>query len=111
LVNSGLTICLVLGLSVSDLSQNAVVNLGMDELRFPNPVFVGDTLWAESIVLNARASGSRPYAGIVEVRTRGYNQHGDVISTWKRSVMVYKRDAPHDKNVFPMPKVSITEDL
>jgi len=101
LVNSGLTLCLVLGLSVSDLSQNAVANLGMDEVRFSNPLFVGDTVWAESKILETRISNSRKFAGIITVFTRGLNQDALAISTWKRSFMVLKRDAPLDKNIFP----------
>jgi itaconyl-CoA hydratase len=104
LVNSGLTVAMVLGLSVADVSQNAVANLGWDEIRLTHPVFVGDTLWAESLVLDKRESGSRPYAGIVTVRTRGLNQDGDVCLSYKRTVLVYKRDAPHDKGFFPQAK-------
>jgi acyl dehydratase len=101
LVNSGLTVAIVLGLSVLDVSQNGMANLSWDEIRLPHPVFVGDTLYAESLVLEARESKSRPYAGIVGVKTRGLNQVGEVCVTWKRSVMVYKRDAPQDKGHFP----------
>ena len=101
LVNSGLTLCLVLGLSVADLSQNAIANLGMDEVRFTNPLFVGDTVWAESKILDLRISNSRKFAGIVSVFTRGLNQTGQVISVWKRTFMVLMRDAPLDKNIFP----------
>ncbi|MFC4056897.1 MaoC family dehydratase [Planomonospora corallina] len=101
IVNSGLTVAIVLGLSVVDVSQNASMNLGWEEIRLTHPVFVGDTLYAESIVLDKRESGSRPYAGIVTCRTRGLNQDGDEVLSWRRSVMVYKRDAPHDKGFFP----------
>ncbi|MCA1830890.1 MAG: MaoC family dehydratase [Actinobacteria bacterium] len=101
LVNSGLTVAMVLGLSVLDVSQNGMANLSWDEIRLPNPVFVGDTLYAESLVIDARESKSRPYAGIVSVKTRGLKQDGTVVVTWKRSVMVYKRDAPQDKGHFP----------
>ncbi|MGW0808683.1 MaoC family dehydratase [Nonomuraea sp. NPDC002799] len=101
IVNSGLTVAIVLGLSVSDVSQNAVMNLGWEEIKLTHPVFVGDTVYAESIVTSLRESGSRPYAGIVSCRTRGLNQDGDEIMSWRRTVMVYKRDAPHDKGHFP----------
>ncbi|MBG0817155.1 MaoC family dehydratase [Planomonospora sp. ID82291] len=101
IVNSGLTVAVVLGLSVIDVSQNASMNLGWDEIRLTHPVFVGDTVYAESIVLETRESASRPYAGIVACRTRGLNQDGEEIMSWRRSVMVYKRDAPHDKDHFP----------
>ena len=101
-VNSGLTVALVLGMTVSDVSQNAVANLSWDMIRLVHPVFVGDTLYAESVVIDKRESRSRPYAGIVSVRSRGINQEGTVVLTYKRSVMIYKRDAPQDKNIFPI---------
>ena len=103
LVNSGFTLALVTGMSVSDISENAVANLGWDEVRLPHPLFVGDTVWAESIVLSKRPSASRPYAGIVEVRTRGINQDGKVCITYRRTILVYKRDAPQSKEIFPVP--------
>jgi acyl dehydratase len=103
-VNSGLSVAIVLGLSVLDVSQHAVLNLGWDEIRLTHPVFVGDTLYAESKVLAKRESGSRPYAGIVTCFTRGLNQDGDEIMSWRRTVMVYKRDAPYDKDHFPIAK-------
>lgn len=101
LVNSAFTLATVVGQSVTDTSQNAIANLGWDNIRLPHPVFVGDTLYSESKVLEARESKSRPYAGIVKVQTRGLNQHGDVCLTYERSFMVYKRDAPQDKGHFP----------
>nr|WP_062333521.1 MaoC family dehydratase [Herbidospora sakaeratensis] len=104
IVNSGLSVAIVLGLSVVDVSQNASMNLGWDEIRLTHPVFVGDTLYAESLVEAARESRSRPYAGIVTCRTRGLNQDGDEVMSWRRSVLVYKRDAPHDKGFFPVAK-------
>lgn len=101
LVNSCLTLSLVVGLSVSDLSQNALANLGWTDIALPNPVFAGDTLYAESRVLEKRESASRPYAGIVTVQTRGLNQEGQVVITYKRTFMVYKRDAPQAGVHFP----------
>ena len=76
IVNSGLTVALVLGLSVFDTSQKAFANLGWDRIQLSNPVFVGDTLYVESAVLTKRESRSRPYSGIVSFRTRGLNQNG-----------------------------------
>ena len=105
LVNSGLTVAMVLGLSVADISQNAVANLGWQDIRLLEPVFVGDTLYAESVVLNVRASASRPQAGIVTVGTRGLKQDGSVCLTYTRSVMVYKRGA--DPDHFPVAATSI----
>lgn len=104
IVNSGLTVAIVLGLSVADVSQNAIMNLGWEEIRLTHPVFVGDTLYAESVVTARRDSASRPYAGIVSCRTRGLNQDGDEIMSWTRTVLVYRRDAPHDKGHFPRAK-------
>jgi itaconyl-CoA hydratase len=101
LVNSGLTVAMVLGQSVLDVSQHAMANLSWDKIELPHPLFVGDTIYAESRVVAKRESSSRPYAGIVTVQTRGMNQDGDVVITYKRSVMVYKRDAPYDKGYFP----------
>jgi len=109
LVNSGLTVALVLGMTVSDTSQNAIANLGWTDIMLPHPVFVGDTLYAESRVLEKRESASRPYAGVVLVQTRGLNQAGDVVMTYRRSFMVYKRDAPHDKGLFPAAKAGWPE--
>ena len=103
-VNSGLTVAIVLGQSVSDLSQTAIVNLGWKEIVLSHPVFVGDTLYAESIIVDKRESGSRPYAGIVTARTRGLNQHGDECLSWTRTIMVYRRSAEYDKGWFPVAK-------
>jgi acyl dehydratase len=93
IVNSGLTVAIVLGQSVTDTSQNAIANLGWEEIELTHPVFVGDTLYAESKVISKRESESRPHAGIVRVHTRGLNQNGDVCLSYTRSFLVYKRDA------------------
>lgn len=110
LVNSGFTIGLVLGMTVSDISENAVANLGMDNIRFPHPIFVGDTIWAESIVTGKRESTSRPYGGIVFVRTRALNQDSEVCLTFERSVLVYKRDANQRPNPFPSASTPLSLD-
>jgi itaconyl-CoA hydratase len=107
LVNSGFTVALLLGLTVSDISQNAMANLGWDSIRLLHPVYVGDTLYAESQVLSLRDSKSRPYTGIVKVRSQALNQHGDVCIRFVRSVMVYRRDNPYDKQIFPVAKIPI----
>ena len=101
IVNSGLTVAVVLGQSVVDTSQNAIANLGWESIRLTRPVFVGDTLYGESRILAKRESKSRTYAGIVKVETRGLNQLGDVCLTFTRSFMVYKRDADQHKGHFP----------
>jgi itaconyl-CoA hydratase len=104
LVNSGLTIALVLGLSVLDMSQNAVANLGIDDLRLTHPVFVGDTLYAESLCTAKRESNTHPGYGIVSMRTRGLNQDGDEVMSWNRSVMIPDRASGVGRNYFPTAK-------
>ncbi len=89
LVVSTLTLAIVTGLSVPDVSQNAVANLGWDDVKLTAPVFPGDTLYAESEVLEVRPSRSRPGQGLVRVRTRGFNQRGETIMTFERTVLVY----------------------
>jgi len=90
LVNSTLTLAVVTGLSVADVSQYAV-NLGWDEVRMPAPVFEGDTIYAQSEVLSRRESKSRPTMGLVEIKTIGFKQDGTVVMTFRRSILVYKR--------------------
>jgi acyl dehydratase len=94
LVNSCLTLSLVTGLSVCDTSENATANLAWTDISLPNPVFVGDTLWAESEVLARRQSATNPSVGIVDVRTRGLNQRGETVIEFRRTFMIYRRDAP-----------------
>ena len=91
LVDSTFTLALVTGQSVSDISQNVFANLGWDDVRLPHPVFEGDTIYSQSEVLEARESQSRPTVGIVTVRTTGYNQRGETVITFKRTILVYKR--------------------
>jgi itaconyl-CoA hydratase len=91
LVNSTFTLALVTGQSVTDISQNVFANLGWDEVRLPNPVFEGDTIYSESSVLDKRESETRPEVGIVTVRTTGKNQDGVEVITFRRTVMVYKK--------------------
>jgi itaconyl-CoA hydratase len=91
LVNSAYTLALVTGLSVADVSQNAFANLGWDAVRLPHPVFEGDTIYAQSEVLETRVSRSRPNVGIVRVRSIGYNQDGVTVIAYERTIMVYRR--------------------
>lgn len=99
LVDSTFTVALVTGQSVTDVSQNVMANLGWDEIRLPNPVFEGDTIYSYSEVLEKRESKSRPEVGIVKIKTVGYNQDGVPVITFKRTMMVYKEDhAPKDTN-------------
>jgi itaconyl-CoA hydratase len=91
LVNSALTVAIITGQTVSDISQKAIANLGWKEIRLTAPVFVGDTLYAESEVLAARESRSRPTQGIVTVRTIGRKQDGTVVIEMERTMLVPKR--------------------
>lgn len=91
LVNSALTLAIVTGMSVSDVSQQAIGNLGWNDIRLTAPVFVNDTIYAESEVLETRLSGSRPTQGIVKVKTTGKKADGTVFMTYERSMLVPKR--------------------
>jgi itaconyl-CoA hydratase len=91
LVNSALTLAIVVGMSVHDVSQNALANLGWTDIVLPAPVFNGDTLYAESTVLEKRESKSRPAQGIVTVATRAWKQDGTTVMTFKRSVLIPRR--------------------
>ena len=91
LVNSALTLAIVAGMSVADVSQKAIANLGWTDIVMPAPVFNGDTLYAESTVLEKRESKSRPNQGIVTVATRAWKQDGTTVMTYKRTVLVPKR--------------------
>ena len=91
LVNSCLTLSIVAGMSVSDLSQKAVANLGWDKIRLTAPVFAGDTIYAESEVLAVRQSKSRPTQGIVTVKTTGRKADGTVFMTYERAFLVPRR--------------------
>ncbi len=102
LVNSLLTLAIVTGLGVTDVSENGFA-LGWDVITLPHPVFAGDTLYAESEVQELRASRSRPEYGIVKVRTRGVNQDGRVVVEYVRSIMVWKRDRAPMEDLFPTP--------
>ena len=101
LVNSTFTLALVTGLTVPDTSENAAANLAWTDIVLPKPVFVGDTLWAETEILDKRESRSNPNVGIVSMRCRGINQRREVVIEFKRTFMVYKRDAPEAASAFP----------
>lgn len=91
IVASPLTLAIIVGMSVTDVSQKAIANLGWKEIRMTAPVFAGDTLYAETEVLGKRESASRPTAGLVTVRTLGRNQHGTVVCDFERTILVAKR--------------------
>jgi itaconyl-CoA hydratase len=93
LVNSCLTLAIVTGMSVSDVSQKAIANLGWSNVKLTAPVFVGDTIYAESEVVAKRESSSRPNQGIVTVRTRGIKADGTVFMEFERIVIVPRERA------------------
>ena len=101
LVVSTLTVAIAVGQSVTDLTQNAFANLGWDDIKMTHPVFAGDTLYSESIVLEKRESSSRPHAGIVTVRTRTLNQDGKEVCSFLRTFYVYKHGAEQLEGIFP----------
>jgi itaconyl-CoA hydratase len=100
LVNSALTLSIVAGMGVADVSENGFA-LGWDEIALPNPVFAGDTLYSESEVIEVRESASRPAQGIIKVETRGYKQDGTLVIRYRRSVMVWKRAHAPSIALFP----------
>lgn len=104
LVNSAFTLAVGAGQSVMDTSWNAVANLAWDQVKLPAPVFVGDTLYSETLVLGKRESKSRPHAGIITVKTRTLNQNGDEVLSFVRSFLVYKRSAEGQRPGDSFPK-------
>jgi itaconyl-CoA hydratase len=100
LVNSAMTLSVVAGLGVADVSENGFA-LGWDYIKLPNPVFAGDTLYSQSEVINVRESKSRPDQGIVKVRTKGINQNGVVVIEYERSVMVWRKGRAPMHALFP----------
>jgi itaconyl-CoA hydratase len=108
LVVSTLTLAIAVGQSVTDLTQNAFANLGWDDIKLPNPVFAGDTIYSESIVLEKRGSASRPHAGVVTVRTRTLNQYGKEVCSFKRTFLVYRRGAEQIEGIFPQAETPLS---
>jgi itaconyl-CoA hydratase len=97
IVASPLTVAILVGMSVSDVSQKAIANMGWTDIRMTAPVFAGDTLTSESEVLGKRESKSRPTAGLVSVKTRGFNQSGVLVCDFERTILIAKRGhAPDD---------------
>lgn len=94
IVNSAFTLGLMVGISVGDTTLGtAVANLGWDEVRFPKPVFHGDTIRVETEVLELRESKSRPNAGVVVFMHRAYNQRNELVAQCKRSGMQLRKPA------------------
>lgn len=100
LVNSSLTLAVVAGLTGSDVTRNGVA-LGWKEVRYPNQMYVGDTLYAESEVLLVRESPTDPRRGLVKVRTRGIQQDGQVVMDSERNILVWKRGQAPTASYFP----------
>ncbi|MBX3578399.1 MAG: MaoC family dehydratase [Rhizobiaceae bacterium] len=90
-VSSPLTLAIVSGMSVSDVSQKAIANLGWTDIKLTAPVFVGDTIYAESEVMEKRESQSRPTQGIVTVATRGLKADGTLFMSYVRKILIPKR--------------------
>ena len=101
LVNSAFTLALITGMTVPDTSEHAAANLAWTDIKLPNPVFAGDTLWAEREITDKRESESNPSVGIVTMRCRGVNQRREVVIEFRRTFMLYKRDAPEAAETFP----------
>jgi acyl dehydratase len=99
LVNTCLTLSIVTGMSVSDVSQKTVANLGWREVKLTGPVFIGDTLYAESEVLAIRESRSRPQQGIVSIRTRGLKQDGSEVISFERAMLIPRRGHAVDDQI------------
>ena len=91
LICSPLTVALMVGMSVSDTSKKDIDNLGWDKIKMTKPMFPGDTLYAGSEVLEKRESSSRPEQGIVTIKTIGKNQHDDIVCTFERTMLIWKR--------------------
>ncbi|WP_205478541.1 MaoC family dehydratase [Sphingomonas arenae] len=92
LVNSCFTFSLAVGVSVAETTMGVLVaNLGFDEVKFPRPVFVGDTLRVESEVVSLRESNSRPTAGLVTWEHRAINQRGETVCTMKRTALLHRK--------------------
>jgi len=96
IVCSPLTVALMVGMSVSDVSQKAIANLGWTDIRLTHPLFAGDTLYAHSEVLEKRESKSRPSAGLVTVKTTGVNQAGVAVCDFKRTILVMKHGSDQE---------------
>ena len=106
LVNGTLVFALAVGMSVRDISENALANLEYEKVVHLGPTFHGDTIYAETKVLDKRASSSKPDRGVVTVETKGFNQRGEEVCYFRRKVMVWKRDSapprqrPYSENVW-----------
>jgi itaconyl-CoA hydratase len=96
LVSSLVTFCIINGMTVSTISAKAIANLGWDNVRLTAPVFIGDTLYAETEILEKRESESRKNQGIVKVKTKGYNQDQKAVITLERNFLVAKKSITNE---------------
>jgi len=95
LVNSFFTLGLIVGISINDTTHGTTVaNLGLEEVRFPKPLFVGDTVHIETEVIDTRVSKSRPRNGILKLEHRGFNQRDELVAICRRSVMMLRLPVP-----------------
>jgi len=96
-----LVFSVVVGLSVPDISGRAIANLAYESIEHVAPVFVGDTVYAESTVLDVRESASKPDRGVVAVETRAWNQHGQEVLRFRRKVLIPKAEFAQDLTIEP----------
>ena len=99
-VSAAFTLALVTGMSVNDISQNGI-NLEWISIDTGEPLYIGETVYAQSEVVDVRSSKSKPGQGIVTVKTTGYTQSGKVVLELKRSILVYKKEAAPQMQLFP----------
>lgn len=98
IICSPLTVAILVGMSVTDVSQKAIANMGWTDIKMTHPLFAGDTLSGESEVLGKRESKSRPNAGLVTVKTRGFNQEDKLVCEFERTILVAKRGFENEEN-------------
>lgn len=91
IVASPLTVAIMTGQSVSDVSQKSVANLGWNDIKLVKPVFAGDTIYSETEVISKRETSKRPEQGIVTIKTIGKNQHDEIVCTFERVMLIWKR--------------------
>jgi len=91
IVNSCFTLALLAGMTVRETSQNTIANLGWEDIKIPRPVFVGDTIYAETEVLDMRLSKSRPNTGVIKFKQTGFNQNNEIVMTYTRTSLAKRR--------------------
>lgn len=111
LVVSTLTLAIATGQSVIDTTQNAFANLSWRNVNLVHPVYIGDTLWSESMVTKKRESNSRPHAGIVSVKTRTLNQDGIEVLSFDRTFYVHKKASAGSVSWFPKARREFNESI